>query len=259
MSYLNLFNLEGKVAVVTGGSGYLGSEIVKGFLDFGANVVVFDKVNNDKFVGLDESKFKLINCDLSDSKDINRCYNKVKKIFGGIDILVACAAYTGYAGTGRTDEMSDDVWEQGIKGTVGITFKAIREVIPFFRERKGGNIITFGSLYAWIAPDFRIYDNSNVSPPNYGCGKAACVQLTRHVASQFANENIRANSITPGSYPHPKSFSNERFMNCLSGRTMMGRIGYPEDLVGAAIYLASDASKYVTGANISVDGGQLSW
>lgn len=132
-------------------------------------------------------------------------------------------------------------------------------MVPYMDKRGGGSIVTFGSLYAWIAPDFRIYNNNNISPPNYGAGKAAIVQLTRHCASQFAKRGIRVNSITPGSYPHPVSFSNEEFMGKLSDRTMLGRIGYPDDLVGAIILLASDASAYMTGTNISVDGGQLAW
>jgi gluconate 5-dehydrogenase len=254
MEYKNLFNLKDKVAVVTGGNGYIGQEIVKGLLEFGATVVVLDIKNSDF-----DSNYYFIKCDLNNSNEIEESYYKIENIYGGIDILIACAAYTGYAGTGKTEDISDDEWEKGINGTLNITFKAIKKIIPFFRRRKSGNIVTFGSLYSWIAPDFRIYGENNISPPNYGSGKAGIIQLTRHVASQYANENIRVNSITPGSYPHPQSFSNKDFILKLSSRNMMNRIGFPQDLVGAILFFVSDASRFVTGSNINVDGGQLSW
>ena len=261
MKYDDIFCLKGKTAVVTGGAGYLGSAIVQGLLDFGASVVAADLSDtglNGKLAGQTRENFLFAECDLNKPASIKELYENTKAKFGGIDILFACAAYSGYGGTGTVSDMSDETWDSGIAGTVGITFKAIREIIPYMQQ-KGGSIITFGSLYSWIAPDFGIYDTGNVSPPNYGAGKAAVIQLTRHCASQFASKNIRVNSISPGSYPHPVSFENKSFMEKLSKRTMMGRIGYPEDLIGAAILLASDASRYMTGTNISVDGGQLAW
>ena len=262
MSYTEIFSLSGKKAIITGGAGYLGREIVKGFLDFGTKVVVADNTNKpleEIFPEIEVSaNLRFINCDLSSTEDVKRLYSESAKWLSGIDILVTCAAYTGYAGTGTVLSMSDEVFDAGIDGTLGLTFRCIREIVPYM-EKHGGSIITFGSLYAWIAPDFEIYDDGNVSPPNYGAGKAAIIQLTRHCASQFASKGIRVNSITPGSYPHPPSFQNQNFMDRLSERTMMKRIGYPDDLVGAAVFLASSASKYMTATNISVDGGQLSW
>lgn len=262
MNYSDIFSLTDCKAIITGGAGYLGSEIVKGYLDFGAKVVVADnadKTTDEIFPDVSSpGNLRLIKCDLSSTEDVKRLYSESSQWMGGFNTLVACAAYTGYAGTGTVADMTDETFDEGIDGTLGLTFRCIREAIPYMKDG-GGSIITFGSLYAWIAPDFSIYDSGNVSPPNYGAGKAAIVQLTRHCASQFAEMNIRVNSISPGSYPHPKNFRNENFMSKLSGRTMMKRIGYPDDLVGAAVFLASKASKYMTAANISVDGGQLSW
>ena len=261
MKYKDIFSLRGKTAIVTGGAGYIGAAIAQGFLDFGASVVIADVVSDGlsgKLAEYPRENYLFVECDLCNPQSIKEMYETTKSKFGGIDVLVACAAYTGYGGTGTVISMTDETWEAGIEGTIGITFKCIREAIPYM-EDNGGSIITFGSLYAWIAPDFGIYDSGNVSPPNYGAGKAAIIQLTRHCASQFSSRNIRVNSITPGSYPHPASFENKQFMEKLSKRTMMGRIGYPEDLVGASILLASDASGYMTGTNITIDGGQLAW
>jgi NAD(P)-dependent dehydrogenase (short-subunit alcohol dehydrogenase family) len=97
------------------------------------------------------------------------------------------------------------------------------------------------------------------SPPNYGAGKAAIVQLTRHAASELAKYRIRVNSVTPGSFPHPKTQKNKNFIERISNRNMLGRIGFPEGIVGPVLFLISDASKYITATNINVDGGQLNW
>jgi gluconate 5-dehydrogenase len=250
--YKKLFNLNGKTIVVTGGLGYLGIEIAKGLRDFGANVIIIDIKETNT------SDFHYYKCNLNDSKEITFTFNKILDRFKSIDSLFALAAYTGYAGSGETHQLSDEEWNKGIEGTLGITFKTLKAVLPIM-IKNGGNIVTFGSLYSWIAPDFRIYDSNNISPPNYGSGKAGVVQLTRHVASQYAKYNIRANVITPGSYPHPKSFENKAFIDKLANRNMVGRIGFPSDLVGTCIFLVSNASKFITGTNISVDGGQLSW
>jgi len=250
--YKELFDLKNKNIVVTGGLGYLGLEISKGLKEFGANVIIIDF--QDKVI----SDFDYYKCDLNDTLQIKLTYKKIIQKYNFINCIFALAAYTGYAGTGETHDLSDDEWSNGIEGTLGITFKTLKSIIPLMMKR-GGSIITFGSLYSWIAPDFSIYNKDNISPQNYGSGKAAVVQLTRHIASQYSKYNIRANIITPGSYPHPKSFSNASFITKLAGRNMLGRVGYPKDLVGACIFLASDASSFITGTNISVDGGQLSW
>ncbi|WP_180954436.1 SDR family oxidoreductase [Bacillus sp. V5-8f] len=263
MNYSKIFSLEDKGVIVSGGAGYLGSKIVEGLLDFGAKVVIADMVEEDSLEMLNDkenfNKLFFIKCDLLNTKSVQQMYEKAEQLLGSIDVLFNCAAYTGYGGTGDADQMSDEIWNQGIEGTLGMTFRCIREVIPFMKKNLKGSIINFGSLYAFIAPDFRIYPEGFNSPPNYGAGKAAIVQLTRHCASQFSNFGIRVNSITPGSFPHPETQEHDLFMKNLSDRTMLGRIGYPEDLLGAAILLASDASSYMTGANVTVDGGTTAW
>lgn len=263
MSYKNIFSLEGKGIVVTGGAGYLGSKIVEGLLDFGAKVSVAEiKEIEAKDVTAREDlwdRLFVIKCDLHDSVSIKNMFDEAERVMGCINGVINCAAYTGYAGTGTADTIPDEIWNEGIEGTLGITFKSIRESIPYL-EKNGGSIINFGSLYAVGAPDFRTYEGTDfISPPNYGAGKAAIVQLTRHCASQFAKKNIRVNSITPGSFPHPPTQAHEVFKKRLGDKTMLGRIGYPDDLVGVAVLLISDAASYITGANYVVDGGQTAW
>lgn len=256
MGYTNLFSLEGCKAVVTGGCGYLGREIVKGLVDFGAEVVVLDWIINE----IDDVKVKYIKCDLDNSESIRESLKYAAGESNAIDVLITMAANLGAGVLKDIETMDDAYWTKGIDGTVGYSFRTIREAIPYMKNSKAGSIINIGSLYAVGAPDPRTYfDTPFSSTPNYGAGKAATVELTKYCAAYLAKYGIRANSVSPGSFPHANVQENEVFFNRLKDKTMLGRIGYPNDLVGVMVFLASEASKYVTGINIMVDGGQTAW
>lgn len=258
MEYTNLFSLEGRNIVITGGCGYLGREIVKGLVDFGANVHVVDYKISEVEVS-NKSRIHYIKCNLQDTESIKRALESAS-CGGAIDILITMAANLGAGVMSSVENMDDECWQKGIDGTIGYTFRTIRETIPYMKKSKHGSIINIGSLYAVGAPDPRTYfDTPFNSTPNYGAGKAATVELTKYCAAYLAKYNIRANSVSPGSFPHENVQKNKLFKDRLSYKTMMGRIGYPDDLVGTMIFLASDASKYVTGTNIMVDGGQTAW
>lgn len=255
-SYKDLFSLAGRKVVITGGCGYLGREIVKGLYDFGAEVVVADW----KITPIEGVDVKYINCDLSDTQIIKDVLKEAAGENECIDILITMAANLGAGVLNDVENMDDEYWAKGIDGTVGYTFRTIREAIPYMKKSNAGSIINIGSLYAVGAPDPRTYfDTPFSSTPNYGAGKAATVELTKFCASYLAKYGIRANSVSPGSYPHENVQENALFKKRLEEKTMLGRIGYPDDLVGVMIFLASDASKYVTGVNIMVDGGQTAW
>lgn len=258
MSYSNLFSLKNKKVVITGGCGYLGSEIVKGLADFGADVAVVDW-NIIEIDGL-SSPIKYFQCDLGNTENIKKVLKDAAGNHKTIDILITMAANLGAGVLNDIENMDDEYWTKGIDGTVGYTFRTIREAIPYMKNSTAGSIINIGSLYAIGAPDPRTYfDTPFSSTPNYGAGKAATIELTRFCAAYLAKYGIRANSISPGSYPHVDVQENKLFKKRLEEKTMLGRIGYPDDLVGAMIFLASAASKYITGVNIMVDGGQTAW
>ncbi len=256
MSYADLFSLKGRKAVVTGGCGYLGREIVKGLADFGADVVVVDWIINE----IEGINVKYLKCDLGDTENIKAVLKEAAGENETIDILITMAANLGAGVLNDVENMDDAYWAKGIDGTVGYTFRTIRETIPYMKNSDAGSIINIGSLYAVGAPDPRTYfDTPFSSTPNYGAGKAATVELTKFCAAYLAKYGIRANSVSPGSYPHANVQENEVFLKRLQDKTMLGRIGYPDDLVGVMIFLASKASKYITGENIMVDGGQTAW
>lgn len=269
MNVKDLLSLQDKVILITGGAGYLGSAMSKALLEFGGTVVVADIVERkpDEIVGKNSitENLKVIKCDLSSTDSIKDMFKMTKKICGRIDVLVNCAAYGGGAGGKKIsdstiDQMSDDIWETGLDGTINVTFRCIREVLPYFNENGAGNIINISSMYGMVSPDPGIYGTSGQnSPPMYGSGKAAVLQLTRYCAAHLANKNIRVNSITPGPFPNPRFNPGEDFMQRLNAKTMLGRTGRPEELAGALILLASEASSFMTGSNIVVDGGWTAW
>jgi NAD(P)-dependent dehydrogenase (short-subunit alcohol dehydrogenase family) len=263
-----LFSLKEKVIVLTGGAGYLGSRMAKALINFGATVVVPYTVEKkpEEIIGENSAieNLHIIKCNLASTESIREMFKNAAKICGRIDVLVNCAAYGGGSGgksvTATIDSTPDDIWDLGIEGTLDITYKCTREVLPYFYENGKGNIINIASMYGMVSPDPGIYGTTGQnSPPMYGAGKAAVLQLTRYSAGHLASRNIRVNSITPGPFPNPKGSVNEDFMSRLSAKTMLRRTGRPEELAGALILLASDASSYMTGSNIVVDGGWTAW
>ncbi len=264
----NIFSLEGKSVVFTGGAGYIGSTVVKNMLDFGATVVIADIVDKtpEEIVGDPDlaKNLHVLSCDLSSTEAIAAMFKKAKELCGKIDVLVNCAAYGGGAG-GKTigsdiSQITDELWNRGIDGVLDVTFRCTREVLPYFEEAGKGNIVNIASMYGIVAPDFGIYGTSGqASPPTYGPGKAGVLQLTRYTASAFAKKNIRVNAVTPGTFANPKGLKNDGFREKLESKNMLGRLGAPQDLAGAVVFLASDASAYMTAANIIVDGGWTAW
>lgn len=264
----DLFSLESKVIVITGGAGYLGSFMARALLEFGGTVVIADIVEKEpeEVVGNSDymENLHIIKCNLSKTDSIREMFREAKKRCRKIDVLVNCAAYGGGSGGkgigGGLDTIPDDVWEMGIDGTVGVTFRCSREVLPYFYDNGKGNIINIASMYGIVSPDPGMYGTSGQnSPPTYGTGKAGVLQFTRYCAANLADKNIRVNSITPGPFPDLRRNVDENFLNRLKSKTMFGRTGSPEELTGALLLLASDASSYMTGSNIIVDGGWTAW
>lgn len=258
----DLFNLSGKVAVVTGGAGFLGEAICEGLAESGANVAIVSRdlakcrKLADRLTLAYGVKTYAGLLDISKEASVKKCFAQISKKMSGLDILVN-NAYFGSSGS--IEEMSEQAWQKGMEGTINGVWRCTKGVLPHFIS--GGVIINIASMYGLVSPDPRIYgeDMSLANPPNYGSGKAAILQFTRYAAVHLAPRQIRVNSISPGAFPGGEAGANRDFMVRLKNKIPLGRTGKPDELKGAVVFLAADASAYVTGANIVVDGGWTAW
>jgi len=255
----NIFDLTGKVVLVIGGSGNLGTAYVVALASFGAEVISVHRSE----VSENRPNVKHILADLSDKQAHKAVFEKISKEYGHIDVLINNAAYGGGSGgkgiSLELENFDDETWYTGINGNLGLTFRNIRSAIPMMKE-KGGSIINIASMYGVVSPDPSIYgDSGNNSPVTYGVSKAGVLQMTRYAAANLAKYNIRVNAITPGPFPNEKTLSNIEFTKKLASKTMLGRVGDRNELAGAIVLLASDASSFMTGSNITVDGGWTAW
>ncbi|PYI53452.1 SDR family oxidoreductase [Paenibacillus flagellatus] len=257
MSIHDLFGMQGKTVVMTGGGGYLGSAVTSALADLGANVVVADVTDRRP----DDDRLTAIACDVSDTMSIRGLFRQTEERFGAIHVLINGATYgAGYGPAGTVERMSDDDWAKGLDGAAGTVFRCTREVVPYMEKIGGGSIVNFASMYGVVSPDPSIYGDSGANNPcNYGAGKAAVLQFTRYCAAHLAPKGIRVNSVTPGPFPNPAFQQNGAFLEQLSRKTMLGRPGKAEEIAGAVVLLASGASSYMTGSNIVVDGGWTAW
>jgi len=271
-SYKDSFSLKGKNAVVTGAVGVLGVKFCEGLAEYGANVAVvdLDEMQAQSFADHLRQKFSInavgIGCDVSSAKEVERMVETVVEELGSINILLNNAASKTTdlsAFFARFEEYSLEQWRKVMAVNIDGMFLVAQAVgKQMLKQGTGGSIIQTSSIYGILGPDQRIYEGSDYlgqtinTPAVYAASKAGVIGLSRYLAAYWAAQGIRVNTLTPGG-----NFSgqNEEFIQKYSNRVPLGRMGYPKEMVGALIYLASDASSYVTGQNIIVDGGLSSW
>ena len=254
MSTVYKIDLAGKNIIITGGCGYLGQEAVKSLVAHGGKVFVLGRDEHKFSNTFDNPHISFIKCDVANTDSIDAAFKHVADESGRIDSLINNAFYS----KGRSPvEMSDEDWSAGIDGTLNSVFRCIRSVIPYMTRQEGGAIINVSSMYGVVAPDFSIYDSAPdfFNPPHYGAAKAGVLQLSRYYASYLGKHGIRVNSVTPGPFPSTEVQKDPRFIEQLESRTILKRVGKPEDLAGIFVFLSSDAANYITGQNFVVDGG----
>lgn len=262
---LDLFSIEGDVAVVTGGAGYLGSAISYTLAELGARVVIASRNQKkcearceeiEENLGLD-GKTLGVELDVMDEASIQCCIDQVHDHFNKVDILVN-NAWHGNKNTWESIDIED--WEHDIDMSLNSVFRMTKAISEDLKQ-KPGLVLNIGSMYGHVAPDYRIYEGSDTAnPPSYGAAKAGVIQFTRYLASFLAPYGIRANCISPGPFPFPETQQEKQdFVDRLSEKNPLGRIGKPHEIKGAVALLCSDASSYMTGQNICIDGGWTMW
>jgi NAD(P)-dependent dehydrogenase (short-subunit alcohol dehydrogenase family) len=268
MTLADKFNLQGKVAVVTGGAGILGRGFVKGLAEAGAQVAVIDMQADAvnavaRDIGPQAAGFV---CDVANPDSVEQCVAEILTRFGGIDILHNNAA-TKTADPRRFftpfEDYPLDVWREVMSVNIDGMFLMAKAVgRDMVRRGKGGSVIQTASIYGLVGPDPRIYEGSDYlggainTPAVYAASKAAVVGLTKWLATHWGPAGIRVNCLVPGGV---SSGQNSVFADKYADKVPLGRMARADEMVPALLYLASDASSYVTGHVLAVDGGWTSW
>jgi NAD(P)-dependent dehydrogenase (short-subunit alcohol dehydrogenase family) len=261
------FRLDGKIAVVTGGAGILGRRFCAGLAEAGASVAVVDidgevtrKLASD--LGNGSSGFA---CNIADPQSVTLCIDAIIQAYGRIDVLhnnAATKTADMRAFFAPFEEYSLATWREVMSVNIDGMFLMAQAAGRQMVKTGGGSIIQTSSIYGLVGPDSRIYDGSDYlggpinTPAVYAASKAAVVGLTRWLATYWAKAGIRANCLVPGGV---SSGQNGIFSDQYSARVPMGRMAEADEIVPALVYLASDASSYVTGQVLAVDGGWTAW
>jgi len=257
MNYKNLFSCKGKVAVVTGGAGLIGREIIRGLALSGATVYIADNDQAKAKTILNSPKIKFIHLDITSEDSIINAFAIVRKYSKKIDILVN-SAYPRTKDWGKKfEKVPFESWKCNLNSHLGGYFLCCREAAKYMKRQKQGSIINLGSTYGVVAPDFSIYEGTDMTmPAAYSAIKGGLVTFTRYLAAYYGKDKIRVNMVSPGGIldKQPKGFVEK-----YSKKTPLGRMGHPSEIVGAVVFLASDAASYVTGHNLMVDGGWTAW
>jgi len=269
--YRKLFDLSGKVAMITGGAGILGRPFCHGLASFGARVAVTDielaaaeavaselaRDHGIKAIGL--------SCDVTDEAQVTATADRIERTLGPIEIL------HNNAGT-KTGDPADffapiekfplEAWREIMSVNIDGVFIVSRAIGSRMVARGRGSIVSTSSIYGVVGCDVRIYDGAEYmghrinTPPAYAAAKAGVIGITRYLATLWGSRGVRVNAITPGGV---RSGQNDTFQKNYGARIPMGRMAEAQEMVGALVYLASDASAYVTGQNLIVDGGLTAW
>jgi len=254
MSVLDSFRLAGQVAVVTGGAGLFGRQIVEALAEAGAHVVMASRNVDPLQIVADELTGRGLSAsaeplDQGDPASIRALRDVVLEKRGRVDVLVNNAVLRPMKGW--DDDL--DAFRQSMAVNVTGVFEMTRCFGASMAERGAGSIINIGSIQGMVGPAPAIYEGLGMgSVPDYFIHKGGMLQLTRYAAAELGPAGVRVNTLSPGGFHNNQP---EPFVERYNARTFLGRMANETDLKGAIVFLASDASAYVTGANLAIDGG----
>lgn len=269
---LERFNLRGKTAIITGGAGLLGKEFSRTLAQAGAKVVVADvNVSAAQSVAQElqqeGSSVLPVGLDVTDPRSVEAMVKTTLEAYRQLDILVNSAALDPKFDDSHQGEHNNNfedyplsAWQQALDVNLTGMFLCCQAATRRMLPQQRGVIINICSIYGLVGPDQRIYQSLDKAvqykPAYYSVTKAGVLGLTRYLATYFAGQNIRVNALTPGGVYNQH---DETFVQNYSARAVLGRMAQRDEMNGAMLFLASDASAYMTGANLVVDGGWTAW
>jgi len=261
-----MMSLKDRTVLITGGAGHLGKAFGFTLAELGANVALADRDYNkakecaDMIVGLHHSRSTAFKVELQDSEAVRNLPQRVAAEFGGLDIIVNNA---GFVGTDKLtgwcvpiEEQSIETWRAATEVNMTAPFFLVQAALSFLKAQNCGSVINISSIYGFLGPDMRIYNETELgNPAAYAASKGGLIQSTRWLATVLAPQ-VRVNCVSIGGIWRNQP---ERFVEQYVKKTPLGRMGTEDDITGIVAYLASDLSKYVTGQHIVVDGGWSVW
>ncbi len=274
MAQDGLFSLTGRVAVVTGALGLLGKHHCLALAEAGAHVVVADldgKASDEYARSLRAQSYPGtlgIGVDITSPDSVRAMRDAILAHFGKIDVLVNNAAINDMfenpaaaAEQSRFEAYPLELWKRSLEVNVTGTFLCSQIIGTGMARQKSGSIINIASTYGIVAPDQSLYRRPDgtqefFKSAAYPVTKGAVISFTRFLAAYWGSAGVRVNSLSPGGVENAQ---DEYFVRTYSARTPLGRMAVPDDYRGAIVFLASDASRYMTGANLVVDGGWTAW
>jgi NAD(P)-dependent dehydrogenase (short-subunit alcohol dehydrogenase family) len=267
---MKIFDLSNKTAIVTGALGLIGKEHCKALSEAGANVVVADTDEKlcAEFAKTLSTKSIGFSIDVTNPDSLKQCRDKVLSLFGHIDVLVNNAAINDmFENPKAASEQSKfenyplELWQKSVDVNLTGVFLCSQIFGSQMAKQKSGSIINIASTYGITAPDQSLYKKEDGSqsfykPPAYSATKGAVIMFTRYLAAYWGKDGVRVNTLSPGGVENSQ---DDYFIQKYSAKTPLGRMAKPDDYKGALVFLASDASSYMTGANLIVDGGWTCW
>lgn len=261
----DLFDLTGRSALITGGAGHIGSAIAAALAERGAAVAILDRAgaveSAESLADATGVKTYGLAADLADEAAVRAAPQEAAEALGGLDILIHAAAFVGTDGlTGWTtafEEQDAGTWRAALEVNLTAPVLMTQAALPLLKASGHGSVVMVGSIYGVLGPDWSLYDPADVpgTPAAYAASKGGLLQMTRWLATTLAPA-VRVNAIVPGGVERSTA---ERFKTAYIKRTPMGRMAAEEDFKGAAAFLASDASAYITGQVLMIDGGWSAW
>lgn len=261
-----MMSLAGRVAVVTGGSGHLGSCFCRGLAELGASVVVLDQdearadATAAAVAAEHGGRTMAVPVDLADDAGVRRVPSLVEAELGGVDILVHCASLVGTTALDGWavpfEDQSVETWRKAMDVNLTSAFVLSQSAAPLLRRSGKGSVVLVGSIYGLVGPQWALYEGGKLgNPAAYAASKGGLAQFTRWLATTLAPD-VRVNTLSPGGIMRGHE---DPFLARYTERTPLGRMATETDMLGGLVYLASDLSSYVTGHDLVIDGGWTAW
>jgi 2-deoxy-D-gluconate 3-dehydrogenase len=272
-SIFSKFDMTGKTAIITGAAGLLGKQFCLALAQAGANIVMADLASD--IAAENAAEFKklgfnaiAVKVDVSDPSSVELMVNQALTFFGSVDVLINSAALDPKFDSANvsTQDLNDfetyslNSWKKALDvNLTGMFLTSQAAVLPMLEQGRGV-IVNISSMYGLVGPDQRLYEQSDgtrqFKPVYYSVTKAGVLGFTRYLATYYAGKNIRVNALTPGGVfnDHDALFTEQ-----YSARTVLGRMANLDEMNAAMLFLCSDASSYMTGSNLVVDGGWTTW